>query len=252
MALKAVIFDMDATLVDWSKRSADFAETRRSHLQKLYDYLVAAGHRLPDVNEFGKVYVRVLMRRWNANDPLSSPAPRFGDALREILDSFALSVDALDFDHLQTLVVGMLQAGVTAYPDAAGVLETLRAAGIRTGLLTNAPYPMFIRETELSELKLIHLLDVYLSAEDVGYQKPHPAAFAAVLERLGVTASEAIYVGDDLKDDVSGAQKAGMKAVWVSREVDLNPNAIIPDATIEQLAELPGILDQWFPGWREA
>jgi putative hydrolase of the HAD superfamily len=250
MPLKAVLFDMDETLVDWSQREGDRVEVRRLHLQKLYDYLAEAGHELPDMDVFGQTYASILSTRWRSIDPLAEKTPRYTDILREILHHIELPVDTLDFPHLQTLVVGLLQTGVRAFADARAVLETIRAAGVRTGLLTNAPYPMFIREAELEALNLHGLLDVRLTAEDVGYQKPNPAAFLSLLQKLGATPDEAVFVGDDLKDDVSGAQRAGMRAVWVKRMNNSNPHAIIPNATIDQLGELPAILDGWFPGWR--
>ncbi len=201
MALKAVIFDMDETLLDWSRRSADRLQVRRMHLQKLYDHL-AAGHSLPDIQTFGEIYMSVLSQRWTSIDPSEGKAPRYVDVLREVLHRLELPVDTLDFVHLQSLIVGFLQSGVTAFPDSKSVLKTLRAAGIRTGLLTNAPYPMSIRDVELQTLKLLDLLDVCMTAEDAGYRKPHPKAFKAVLLRLGVLADEAVFVGDDLQDDI--------------------------------------------------
>ncbi len=250
MTLKVVIFDMDETLLDWSKLSADRHEVRRIHLQQLYDHLVAEGHPLPDFETFGKVYVKVLSTRWGAFDEMHGKAPRYRDMLRDTLGAINLPVSQLDFDHLQTLIVGLLQTGVTVFPDAQPVLVTLRAAGVRIALLTNSPYPMFIRDVELETLNLLHLLDVRLTAEEVGYQKPHPSAFTEVLSRLGVSADEAVSVGDDLLNDVQGAQRAGMRAVWVQRHSDSNPHTVIPNATIAQLAELPAVLDSWFPGWR--
>jgi putative hydrolase of the HAD superfamily len=250
MPLKAVLFDMDETLVDWSQREGDRVVVRRQHLQKLYNYLAAAGHEMPDVDVFGQTYASILSQRWRAVDPLAEKTPRYIDILREIMNHIEVPVDTLDFIHLQSLIVGMLQTGVRAFADARAVLETIRAAGVKTGLLTNAPYPMFIREAELEALNLSGLIDVRLTAEDVGYQKPNPAAFTPLLDKLGAAPEEAVFVGDDLKDDISGAQRAGMRAVWVKRMNDSNPNAIIPNATIDQLGELPAILDGWFPGWR--
>jgi putative hydrolase of the HAD superfamily len=65
-----------------------------------------------------------------------------------------------------------------------------------------------------------HGLDQVLSAAiisiDVGRRKPHPAIFATALDRLHAAASEALFVGDSLGDDVGGASGAGMDTAWVN------------------------------------
>ena len=50
-----------------------------------------------------------------------------------------------------------------------------------------------------------------------GKTKPHDSIFRAILERLDVAASDAVMVGDDVEDDVRGAQAVGMRALLVDR-----------------------------------
>lgn len=73
--------------------------------------------------------------------------------------------------------------------------------------------------------------------------KPERAMFEAAVGSLGVTAGEALMVGDDLDSDVRGAQRAGMAAVQVRtgkfRDEQLDIGGRMPDAVIDSVADLP-------------
>jgi putative hydrolase of the HAD superfamily len=89
-----------------------------------------------------------------------------------------------------------------------------------------------------------HLLDVRLYTCELEYMKPHPDAFARILDAVGVDAERAVYVGDRLFDDIFGAQRAGMRAIHRPNP-HVPAHEAVPDATIERLSEIPGILDAW-------
>lgn len=68
---------------------------------------------------------------------------------------------------------------------------------------------------------------------EIGYRKPHPKIFEIALQRLGVTAAEAVHVGNDPREDVLGPKKVGMKAILVGNS---DPNA---DVVVGSLAQVP-------------
>jgi ribonucleotide monophosphatase NagD (HAD superfamily) len=76
--------------------------------------------------------------------------------------------------------------------------------------------------------------------------KPAPAYFEAALEMLGVSASRAAMVGDDVVNDVLGAQEIGMTGVLVRtgkfRAADLDRDEGSPDHVIDSVADLPALL----------
>jgi putative hydrolase of the HAD superfamily len=112
------------------------------------------------------------------------------------------------------------QLGRSRYVEhAIELVRDLRAAGVRTALLTNGPSWMQRRKVEL--LGLEPELDAIGISEELGASKPDPAAFAGVLELLGAAPEETVMVGDHLQWDVHGALAAGMRgAVWVAGEDD--------------------------------
>ncbi len=99
------------------------------------------------------------------------------------------------------------------YDDAIPALESLRALGLKLGLLSNT-------SRDLAEFVAHHGLavDAVLTSHAHGKTKPHETIFRRILELLDVAPQEAVMVGDTLEDDVEGARAVGMSAVLVDRE----------------------------------
>jgi putative hydrolase of the HAD superfamily len=135
-------------------------------------------------------------------------------------------------------------------PEAAATLAGLRERGLRIGLLSNTHWPRAFHERFLERDGLAELIDARLYTSEMPHQKPHPSAFAAALEALGVDdPSRAVFVGDRPWDDVVGARRSGLRAV-------LRPNPLVeprdpgwrdaePDAVIERLPDLFPLIDAW-------
>ena len=73
-------------------------------------------------------------------------------------------------------------------------------------------------------------MDVAFFSSEVGKRKPHPAIFERALEALGVAATDAVFVGDRLYEDVRGAGELGMttvQALWL--RADEHPEGAEPD-----------------------
>ena len=99
------------------------------------------------------------------------------------------------------------------FEDVLPVLEELRRAELRLGLVSNG-----IRD--LHEFVVHHKLDVdaVVGSRLHGYVKPHPTIFQAALEQLGIAPGDAVMVGDSLEEDVEGARALGMRAILIDRQ----------------------------------
>ncbi len=119
------------------------------------------------------------------------------------------------------------------YEDTLPVLEELRAAGLKIGLVTNSA-------RDVEAFARHHRLEVDAAIGSVGHgkTKPHASIFAAVLERLGVEPAAAAMVGDTVEDDIEGALAIGMRAVLVDR-LGRYPNF---EPRVEDLYGLPAAL----------
>jgi putative hydrolase of the HAD superfamily len=125
------------------------------------------------------------------------------------------------------------------FEDAMPVLEELRAAGLRIGVVSNG-----IRD--LTEFVAHHRLDVdaIVDSRSHGRVKPHPTIFQAALDLLGVEAAAAVMVGDSLEEDVEGARALGMRAILIDRE-DRHPDV---EERLTDLYGLPAALGLSRPG----
>jgi putative hydrolase of the HAD superfamily len=125
------------------------------------------------------------------------------------------------------------------YEDALPVLEELRAADLRLGLVSNG-----IRD--LNEFVAHHKLDVdaIVGSRAHGYVKPHPTIFQSALQQLGVEPVDAVMVGDSLEEDVEGARALGMRAILIDRD-DRHPEV---EERLTDLYGLPAALGLSRPG----
>jgi putative hydrolase of the HAD superfamily len=125
------------------------------------------------------------------------------------------------------------------YEDVLPVLEEVRRAGLRIGVVSNG-----IRD--LRQFVADHRLDVdaIVDSRTHGRVKPHPTIFQAALERLGVTAADAVMIGDSIDEDIEGAQALGMRAILIDRE-DRHPEV---EERLLDLFGLPAALGLPRPG----
>lgn len=114
---------------------------------------------------------------------------------------------------------------------AQALLDSLRARGIRTGVVANAwPEPGRVLRADAEAFGLAKHLDVLVFSDEVDSRKPDPDIFLAALDALGVDPMSAMYVGDRLDTDVQGAANVGMttaQALWF--RADDSPSAFEPD-----------------------
>ena len=242
-ALRAVIFDLGHTLWDYAPRE----ESRRLNILRLYQRLEASlGDGVPSPAALDRALGATAQRSvdsWNT-DRLEQPPS-------EQLVSEALVALGCVFpdDLLPTLTAVMFGAGAdmpVLEPDTLATIASLHQRGLAMGCVTNT---ILLEEGIVDPLRRLGLLRYLRSAvvsSAMGYRKPHASLFLRALEELGVAPHEALFVGDRLVDDVSGAQAVGMRAVLTHqyRREQLGSAPATPDAVIERLSELPAALER--------
>ena len=129
--------------------------------------------------------------------------------------------------------------------DAVPTLRQLRKMGLSIGLLSNTHWPAAFHERLLERDGLTDLIDVRRYTSEMERAKPDPAAFRVVLDCLGLSPAAVAFVGDRLRDDIWGAQQLGMRTVWMHSSGTTAGEAVVPDAVIHHLTELPGLLSGW-------
>ncbi|KAI9151409.1 Haloacetate dehalogenase H-2 [Paramyrothecium foliicola] len=103
---------------------------------------------------------------------------------------------------------------IEPWPEAAEVLKELKSHGYKLGVVTNCSREL--GHLAIDKLNVQSLFDAAITAEESGYYKPVPQAYAAVLRLLDVEAKDVLFVAGSA-GDVKGASEAGMKVVWHNR-----------------------------------
>ena len=114
---------------------------------------------------------------------------------------------------------------------AGQLLKALREGGLRIGVLTN--YLREVQQETLEAIELSSLIDVLVTVSDAP-PKPHPGSYAAICKALDVTPDQAVMVGDSWPNDVAGAVRAGLRAVWYNPSGHTAP-AGVPHAVLASL-----------------
>jgi 2-haloacid dehalogenase len=150
-----------------------------------------------------------------------------GDALDFALETLGLTKPGLH-DRLMNLYLTL-----DPFPEVSSVLARLKAAGMRTAILSNG---------SVKAAKLETLLDAVLSVEEVGVYKPHSKVYQLAVDRLRIPASAIAFQSSNAWDAYA-ASAFGMQVVWCNRygqRRERLPGS--PDREIKSLAELPALV----------
>ncbi len=129
--------------------------------------------------------------------------------------------------------------GLELFDDALDAIAAAREH-FQVAMITNGPTD--IQQSKLDLLGIEPLFSFVLISESTGYWKPDPRIFELALERAGVAAHEAVYIGDSQDNDVAGAQSAGLAAIWMNRWDEDWCGGREPEHTVKDLQEALGWL----------
>lgn len=250
--LKALLFDLDDTLLDWRGFNLEWPVYERQYLRRAFDYICREKCNLDDFEAFVDEFHDRAREGWNTGRA-SLIAPNLGMILVQAAEAVGVPVGTVEADELLRSYEWSAAPGTVIFPEVIETLKLFRENNLKIAIVTNAFQPMWMRDLEIEVHGILeHFPDCRISAADVGYLKPHPAIFQAALDQVGATPDEAVFIGDNPIADIAGAQGAGMKAVLrvTTPAPPMLSGLIVPDAAINSLTELPRILDDWYPGWR--
>ena len=230
-----VLFDYGETLVEFTRPLEALAEAEQQILAVL-----AASGLSASVATLRPIMDRVEREvlehdRSGALDEIDLTA-----ASRRAYHDAGLRLDDELLDEVLSIEQEAWWHGANLDPDAVPLLESLRAAGLRVGLCSNAPYRVQSLHGQLAHLGLEQHLDAVTFSAEIGWRKPSPRIFDTAMRALGTEAHSTVMVGDSETTDIVGAHAAGLRAVLVSRSGEHGSG--VADAVIAALRELPGAL----------
>jgi len=234
VAIRAILFDLGNTLVGYYT-SSEFPLVLRRCLRECASALGQTEDPARDEDLFERA---LLLNREQSDYAVRPLAAR----LQELFGAYD-SLDEASASALGTAFLKPIFAMARLDPQAVPLLEALRARGIKTAIVSNTPWgsPAGAWRAELTRHGLLDKADATVFCMDVGWRKPHRAPFDRALSLLEVAPAEALFVGDDSRWDIVGAQNAGLRPVLLDSVV---PTSRRDHLTIPNLAGIIALLTE--------
>ncbi len=205
MAARAILFDLDDTLLDHSGIQRNLAlQLRQRHMA-----FAAA-----DAGALAQLSMQLLDELW---PQVLAGAMTLHEArtlrYRRMLQAFGESDD--EAEALAHWHAGAYIEAETLVPGALALVTAARARGLRLAIVSNNTRAE--QERKLNRHGLAPHFEALVVAADHGIAKPEPRLFHIALEALEVDAADAVMIGDSWPLDIAGARAAGIRAVWFNR-----------------------------------
>ena len=220
--IKAVIFDLDNTLVD-------FMKMKRRSIEEAIPAMIDAGLKITEDD---------------ANRVIDEIYKEQGIEYQQVFDVFLQRViQKIDYKILSAGIVAYRrarEASLIPYPHVYPTLHKLMKMGIKMGILSDAPgKEAWLR---LAYLNFHHIFDIVVTFEDTGERKPNPAPFIMILKKMNVAASQTLMLGDWAERDIVGAANVGMKTAFARYGDTFNTVQHNADYELNDISELVDII----------
>tara|TARA_Y100000768_G_scaffold202383_1_gene152201 strand:- start:181 stop:864 length:684 start_codon:yes stop_codon:yes gene_type:complete len=222
--IRAIIFDLDNTLLD-------FVKMKQFAVKASIRAMNEAGLNVDEESGYKDVMELYMSTGWENqlvfDDYLKQTT---GEVSNKIL---AAGVVAYRRAREATLLV---------YPNVNKTLIELLKAQIRLAVVSDAPS----REAwmRLYYLNLHHVFDPVLTFDDTGARKPSPKPFKLALDKMNVGPDEALMIGDWPDRDVVGAKQIGMKTIFARYGDTFGTNDSGADWDVNDIYEVVGIIKE--------
>ncbi|MFW6132806.1 MAG: HAD family hydrolase [Planctomycetota bacterium] len=237
--ITGVLFDLGDTLLRFG--SVDTRGLFEEGAELAYAYLQSLGQPLPSFARFHRRQLRAI--RWHVIQ--SRLTRREFNALELLVAQSRRMNQRLTADQAAELVwtwYKPLRDRATIAPGTIEALNALRELGLTLGIVSNTFIPGEVLDRHLQQEGLLELLPVRVYSCDVRYRKPSRKIFAVACRRAQLRAAQTMFVGDSLRADVYGANRAGLISVLLDPGDEHEDPKWSPRHRIAALRELPELV----------
>jgi HAD superfamily hydrolase (TIGR02253 family) len=220
--IKAIVFDLDNTLVD-------FMKMKRRAIEEAIPAMIDSGLKITS-DEANRIIDEIYKER--------------GIEYQQVFDVLLQRIlNKVDYKILAAGIIAYRrarEASLIPYPHVYLTLNNLLKLGIKMGVLSDAP----VKEAwlRLAFLNFQHTFDAVVTFDDTGERKPSAAPFKKILERLEVKPEESLMVGDWAERDIQGAKKIGMKTAFAKYGDTFETQSHDADYELEDISVLIEII----------
>ncbi len=222
--IKAVVFDLDNTLVD-------FMKMKEMAVEGAVEAMIDAGLPLRKEDAIKKIYE--IYDREGIED-------------QKVFDKFlSETFGRIDYKILAAGIVGYRkakEAALVLYPHVHYTLMELLKMGKRLAVISDAP--KLQAWTRLAQTGLHHYFEVVVTFDDTGKRKPDPEPFIFALDKLNVKPEESIMIGDWAERDIIGAKTIGMVTVFARYGNTFDTRISGADYEVDDIQELLTIIKE--------
>ncbi|MBI4385804.1 MAG: HAD-IA family hydrolase [Elusimicrobia bacterium] len=220
--IRAVLFDIDNTLID-------FMRMKRSAVDSAVEAMIGAGLKVDKTT----MVERIFDMYWKE-----------GVEDQKIFDKILhQELGHIDYRILAAGIIGYRRAKIgtmTPYPHVGMTFVELMKMGIRCAAISDAPkLEVWLR---IVELGLHHYFDHVITSADFGVTKPAPQPFQKALELLETRPAETLMVGDWADRDIAGAKKLEIKTAWAKYGNTFDTKESGADYELEDILDLLDIV----------
>ena len=220
--IKAVLFDLDNTLID-------FMKMKKLSCEAAISAMIDGG--LP-------------MKKNTAYKKLFELYGVHGIEHQEIFQKFLQKeIGKVDYRILSKGIAAYrkVQVGfLEPYPNVRKTLLKLREKGMKLGIVSDAPkLKAWLR---LAEMNLTDFFDVVVALDDTGQLKPHKMPFQSAINELKVSPGEILFVGDNPGRDIKGAASLGMRTALAKYGQVFPLEGVKPDHILNDVQEILGLV----------
>ncbi|MDD5459057.1 MAG: HAD family hydrolase [Phycisphaerae bacterium] len=238
---KAIIFDLGDTLLNFGRVQPTGLFMRGARLS--YDYLKKLGQPVPIyavycVKNLAAIRFRHMWSTVSSNDFSAR------ELLKNINKNSGFNLTEQQWDELVWLWYEPLSELGTVEPDITETLEKLRQMNLKLAILSNTFVDGSSLEKHLAKHDMLKFFDVKMYSYQFSFRKPDPRIFRQAAEKLQLSPSEIVFVGDRIDKDIKPALKVGMKAVLKAAYTNKYkcPPHNVPK--IETIRELPAVIEK--------
>ena len=215
--IKAVLFDLDNTLID-------FIAMKNAASEAAIEAMIKTGLTL-DKNKAMKILYQMYEEYGIENQQI------FNEFLKK-------TTGTINYKILAAGVIAYRKtkpAHVKPYKGVIPTLEELKKRGYKLAIVSDAPKEQaYLR---LEEMKLAEYFDTIVTFDDTGHKKPHAMPFQTALQELNVKPNEVLHVGDMPERDIAGAKALGMKSALAKYGLT-KPLTVKADYELEKIEDL--------------